>query len=250
MKNLSAGNYALAQACRHWLRDEAEHEKVVPTPNMKFGNAFHRGSEQWILSPDSTAFSWNFKALVEAEGLRAETWAPKVEARLLQWEKSAIKHSWHRLIPEQSFAFNTLTGQTRKLEGKGWRTWQDVDRAREITLTIDGLAAPVDVDDDLVEVYDWKTGRVNAEKDIAQIRICALAAAKYYKVDRAIGHVVYVSDDAVVDLSDGFELDEFDMIGDHGVLERVFALEDSEPRPGTHCKNLYCAARKWCEAKR
>lgn len=246
MKNLSAGNYALATACRFWLRDEAEHEKTPPTPSMKFGNAFHRGAEKWIL--DGGRLLVGFDELVEKEGLVAKTWAPKLERRLRAWIHEAHANHWERLRPEMSFAFNVTTGETRALEGKGWRTWQGVDRTCEATLTIDGMYP--DSSMDVVDVYDWKTGRVNAEKDVAQIRACSLAAARFYNVSRAVGHVVYVEDDSVHDWKEGIELDEFDMLGDQGVLERIFRLEDSEPKPGTHCRSLYCAAREWCEKKR
>jgi hypothetical protein len=44
-------------------------------------------------------------------------------------------------------------------------------------------------------------------------------------------------------------LEEFDFDGLAFQLGWVFRLEDSDPKPGIHCNNLYCAAKESCLKK-
>lgn len=209
---------------------------------MKFGNACHRGAEEWLLSKGAGWKVGDFDRFAEAEGLKAKTWGPKVERRLHVWEHAARDHSWHLLKPEQSLAFNVTTGAARALEGQGWRKYSGVDRTCEITLAIDAN----EVRDGVAHAYDWKTGRVNQVKDLGQIRVCALALARLHGVDKAVGHVVYIDDEECIDYQGGLTVAEFDMLGLEATLERIFRLEDSEPIIGPHCKSLYCPAKESC----
>lgn len=238
MKNLSAGNYALATTCRWWLRDEAEHEKTPPTQPMMFGNAVHRCIEHTLLGNGIL----DFAAAATKEGLRGPSWPGKVKRRYESWVMAAEEHAWRVLKPEKAFAFNTTTGAARELVGEGFRKYIGVDRSCELTLVIDAL----EVRDGVAHAYDWKTGRVNQTKDIGQIRVCALALARLHGVKHAVGHVVYIDDETCVDYQGGLSVDEFDMLGLEATLERIFRLEDSEPIPGPHCRSLYCAARESC----
>lgn len=238
MKNLSAGNYALATLCQYWLTDEAEHEKSPTTPAMQFGNAVHKCIEIFLQNDEPL-----ISDIVAIVKLRP-SWVPKVERRYHSW-LAAYAQSQGVLQPEVSFAYNVETGFARKLHGNGWQKYSDVNRMCEVTLAIDAHA----MSEDCVDVYDWKTGRMNEKKDIEQARACALVAARFYNLPMARAHVVYIDDETTTDYREGFALDDFDMASIAGTLRGIFKLEDTEPKPGPHCKSLYCAAQKSCTKK-
>lgn len=240
MKNLSAGNYALATLCQWWLTDEAEHEKTPPTDRMRFGNAVHSVIETALHGQFIDAVE--LRRLVSNSGLKP-SWDKKVQARFDAW--FGRFDAWSHLKPEIAFAYNVNTEVARRLEGESWRKYADVDRTCEVTLVIDAHSLA----DGWVDVYDWKTGRLNEQKDVQQIRACAMVAAKFYGVDRAVAHVVYIEDDDVCDFKGGFPIDEFDMASMGSTLRGVFKLADVEPKLGPHCKTLYCPAMKSCSKK-
>ena len=184
MKNLSGGNVALALACQSWLRDDFEHEKTPPTNPMKFGNAVHR-----CIEADIKGERVDIRAFIDAEQLRGPSWPGKVERRYDAWCKWAAKRNREGWLAEKAIAYHVHKDTARWLpDGRGWQKYKDVDRASEIPLVIDLLVPPLD---GVVEVWDWKTGRVNFEKDKPQARACGLGAARLYGVDRARVNLLY-----------------------------------------------------------
>lgn len=242
MKNLSGGNVALSLACQWWLTDEAVLVKQPPTPAMARGNAVHKAIELDLRGGDQAA---NLTAALHANGLKSETGVAKKYERWREWSKTQRRIGW---TPEKAIAYNTRTDTARLLpDTSGWARFNDVDRTCEIPLVIDVVAMGADVHGAYAEVIDWKTGRENAEKDGLQIRACALGAARLFNVSRARTRVVYISETEILERDE--MLEDFDFDGLAFQLGWVFRLEDSAPKPGVHCDNLYCAAKESCLKK-
>jgi hypothetical protein len=243
VKNLSGGNIALSLACQWWLTDESVLVKDPATPAMAQGNAVHKAIELDILG--STDFEANLSAGMKAHGVLSSAGIDRKYAAWRVWAKTNRRVGWS---PEKAIAYNVRTDTARLLpDTKGWSRFSGVDRTCEIPLVIDVVAMGSDVHGPYAEVIDWKTGRENQDKDGMQIRACALGAARLFGVPRARARVIYILEDEVIERDE--MLEEFDFDGLAFQLGWVFRLEDSDPKPGVHCNNLYCAAKESCLKK-
>lgn len=243
MKNLSGGNTALALACQWWLTDEAVLVKEPTTPSMAKGNAVHKAIELDIRG--SADFEANLAAGMKAHGVTSAAGIDKKYAAWREWAKTRRRVGW---APEKAIAYDARNDKSRLLpDTPGWFRFNDVDRSCEIPLVIDVIAMGSDENGPYAEVIDWKTGRENHDKDGMQIRACALGAARLFGVSRARARVVYISEENVFERDE--MLEEFDFDGLAFQLGWVFRLEDSAPKPGAHCNNLYCAAKESCLKK-
>jgi len=95
-----------------------------------------------------------------------------------------------------------------------------------------------------VLVYDWKTG--SGEGAGPQLRTLSLMAARAWKTETATGAALEVTGAGVKEVAHEHH-DAFALAGIAGGLSDLLAfIPGAEPRPGTHCGELYCPARATC----
>jgi hypothetical protein len=161
----------------------------------------------------------------------------------------------HRYAVEVSFALNIATGDAREL---GRELERDAARAMAKPGEMVGTADLVGLTVESVVIHDWKSGRGHVDRaDVNwQTKTYALAAARTYGRDRAIGSIIRVLDDGTV-WYDYFDMDALDLDAHEAALRALMAERDRvlalapEDRPalheGEHCR--YCPALRFCPAK-
>ena len=102
-------------------------------------------------------------------------------------------------------------------------------------------------------VRDWKTGRPTGARaaDNHQLRLCALAASRFFKANRVRVELAFV-DDSGVQL-DGADYTAFDLAlaaGEMRDLRKKLLGGPTAPAPGPHCTDGYCPLRGICPATR
>ena len=233
---VSASNLGLLAHCRYYARPEVKWPWDPMGPAAAFGVALHALAETAVIlddvrSPPESAPK--YKELdAEQQGRLARVWA-----LLAQWIYDNRKATWK---PELKLAWDHAADRGRVLPSAGPRDYSAA-KAEELT----GTADVVSVEDGTVYVYDFKSGKAEADSYAPQMRALSLFAARAFGVDRAVAVVVKANEDGIFETRyelDGMELDAIaaELAG------YLAAVPDATPTPGTHCTEMYCKLRAVC----
>lgn len=189
----------------------------------------------------------------------------KVEYALSSEGEEAMVHhavAWLRghvgnLESEVPYAWDPMTDDGSRLDGAiddlgigGHRLYDDPEWWREIR-GICGLSAsaiPMTIDlleigDGTATIYDWCTGTTDKR---AQLQTNALAVARTHGIT-SVRLVTLRLTPASLTEEDHGTLDEADLAAlAEEFAALVAAIPDAEPRPGMHCRELYCSAKGAC----
>lgn len=237
MREPSASQLALASACQHpWTSGTRWPEDTSSIPIA--GKRIHRIIEGAItgeavfpeaLAPPLTASEVD---TVLATAARA--------TELVERERTQV--AWQRA--ELWLRYNVERGDVKTVAPGAWREpgwWSSIlDYVAEI--------APGEL-----LVRDWKTGRPTGAKaeDSAQLRLCAVAAARYFGANRVRVELAFIDPSDV--WIDGAVFDRFDLAcfaDDLRKLRRRIIGGPTPPVPGPHCTDAYCPLRGVCPATR
>ncbi len=146
---------------------------------------------------------------------------------------------------ETAFVYDVISGNVRFLGQRIGRNYGEL-APTEIPFSADAIGHS----DDKVWVVDWKTGyrKVTPAAKNWQLRLAALAVAKYYGKDQALVAVVYTRGKVWYDWAEK-PFDAMDLEGFAQELKDAYVKWTSEtPRftTGSHCS--YCAALTSCPA--
>ena len=150
------------------------------------------------------------------------------------------------LHAEVALCFDPQTGAARVLgTGIGREYEKHGKRPNEIA----GTADLVIVMSDRVLVYDWKTGSSPLARYRWQLRGLGCMAARAYARPEASWFAVKVGEGACEELAE--YMDREDLEGAELEMCRVWSESTAALpvlRPGPHCSDGYCRARKTCTA--
>lgn len=156
------------------------------------------------------------------------------------------RHSMRR--PEMALAYNVQTGQARELVQRDQRDFSDV-RPGELW----GRPDLVYVMMGKLHVRDYKSGwgaRGASAREHAQLRACALAAARWHGCSSVVVEFGLLDEYGVHVVGD--ELDPFALgeiaAGLADVVARIEAAEHPRPTPGRWCHSEYCPVASVCPA--
>lgn len=237
MREPSASQLALAAACQHpWTSGTRWPEETSSIPIA--GKRVHRILEgavtgeavfPEVLAPPLSASEVETVLATAAQG----TALIERERSTMAWQKAEL---WLRYCVETGAVKLVQPGTGRE---PGW--WSSI---------IDYVAetAPGEI-----LVRDWKTGRPTGAKaeDSAQLRLCALAAAKYFGARRVWVELAFIDPGDV--WFNGVRFDRFDLAcfaDDLRKLRRRIIGGPTPPVPGPHCTDSYCPLRGVCPATR
>lgn len=238
MRRLSASRLHIARHCTYWLRDEVPVDDK-PSYASRGGTAFHSAAEETIHhgSPNLAGIADHNRLTarqVEVLGAQHRRW--------LAWYQGLAESIRSAMRPEIAMAWDPEAGEAKELPSKGHRDYSAAG-PRAITGTADAVA----VIDGVAHVWDWKSGGMYVEPPAKNPQILGLAlmAAGIAGVRKVVGHIVRVSEDDCLPLSDS--LDEMDLVAQEYELGQIAArmTPDAEPNP-TPGGCRYCPAREHC----
>ncbi len=237
--HFSASKRRLLQRCAWWARPDVELPPWDPTEAAERGTALHRVAAGEAYETVAEEYGYDVEELAELVAVWREWWPEFVNGGL--GGVTMAPHAVHGRT-EVPYAYDTATGAARELPGEGQRDYSDASETE-----VPGTADVVIVDPHFVVTIDLKTGR--PPKTLAeyreQLEHNALAATRVHGVEEAVIMVAHVTPAGVeVDVD---RLDALDLAGVAGALAaEVASIPNAEPRPGAHCRDLYCPALAVC----
>lgn len=166
------------------------------------------------------------------------------------WKESPLsRETW---VHEQAMAYDPRTGTGMLLAEKG----RDYSKAPagwipgtdDMHTVVHGkLTDPGYGIYSRLVVCDLKTGRQEHTEPAAtnkQLRALALTLCRALNCSEATVIIAFVSEDGVRE--DRAQLDALDLLGIEGELRELIAAGPTPPRPGHHCRDLYCPAIAVC----
>ena len=243
-QRFTASALSRARQCLYSFRDDVPLVQDTPGPAARLGTAFHKLAEAHIQGTDTTvtrvAFANNLPPSLVSQ-LR-ELW----HAFLGWWPTAKGLLPWRAELP---FAADVERGTARVTKMLRDRVYDA--QPHEVV----GRADAVAIDDPVVHVIDWKTGRTPIESAATnpQLRFLAACAMLAYGARAARVIVVRVgdtglwSDEAPMFSSDIPELfDELALMKLTIPTSRPVPSKDIHGSPSTTCK--WCPARGACPA--
>ncbi len=224
--NPSASKLPLLARCAWWARpDVALPVQDEPSVASLLGTALHAVADDADLSETAAALD------VDEDDLAA-----LAENYALWWPGFSSGKEWRKEVP---FALDVTTGVARRLPSKGQRDYSAASDS-EVPGTCDAVA--------LGEVLDLKTGR--GTKTVAKYReqlehaaLCLVATSE--GIDDVTPTIAHVHADGVT--VDSAHWDAFDLADAAERLRNsVAAIPTAKPRPGQHCRDLFCPALSCC----
>lgn len=228
----SASKTELMARCGFWQGPHAVYAEDVGHPAQSDGTQFH-GLACAIAGGEEYTGEVSERATLMALGV-----APLLFA--LRDEHPAGSQTW----PEVAMAWDHVTDTTTILHvGRQGRDYG------EAAAGFCGTADLVVVTPSRVIVYDYKTARPGHDPAdaTAQLRACALMAARAYGKSDASYAAVVVNDNGVWP-DELTHLDAFDLDTIASELRALLTADytDAKPTPGPHCSERYCPARTTC----
>lgn len=226
----SASRLLVLPHCQYWAREEVPPDPDAPSKAGDTGKRFHSLADCALEGGQPESFD-----------LQDEARAQSLMRAWPKWWNSFHGGRWFR--SEVPLLYDWQTGAVREMP-RGWANGPRHREPTEIPAIIDLLCAH---DSETVGVYDYKTGsKIDSPGTNWQLLLCALAAARWYRVSRAIVGFVYPRsrDPYIVDPAEVSALDLFDFESD---LRRLMgSRHESEPKRGDWC--FRCGARQSCPA--
>ena len=237
---VSASNLSLLAFCRYYARPEVKWPWDPMGPAAAFGVALHALAEEAIRSNDAKAIeAFHAPKWGELDAEQKERLS-RVWGLLRDWIRA--KHEPKFWQAELKLAWDPIADRGRVLPSSGPRDYSAAT-VTEITGTAD-VVAP-DIKAGTVYVYDFKSGKAEADSYAPQMRALCLLAARAFGVSNAVAVVVKASEEGIVETD--YEFDELELDAIAGELAGyIAAVPTSEPTPGSHCTELYCKLRAVC----
>jgi hypothetical protein len=245
-EDFSLSQGPLAARCSYFVRDEVPWFESPPGDAGKQGNAFHDAAEAWLVTRADVELEPICAAndVTDAEGRRR---VRLLFSRWLLWVAERARIGW---VPEVTFAYRWTSDSARELgRGLSRDEMRRLRAADERTGTCDVMTWAEDAQGLYLHVLDWKTGHreVDDPNHNLQLRAYGLFAARALGVSRVKVTVVHVSETGV-DARSSSVLDAFSLDLVRAELRSILVHPDAEPKPGTHCAEMYCPAAQGCSA--
>ncbi len=222
MMRVTASKVGLLSYCQWWARSEAKWDTRTSSAADR-GTRFHAAIAKAVRTGERDTSEL-------AEDIRQEY------EHAFAWLDALPRGP--RIDEEVAFAWDP-DSDTAEVLGV-------IDRQYKPTSRLCGTADLVvnDAGAGEVWVFDWKTG--SGEGAGPQLRVLGLMAARAYGVDTVRVAALEVSKSGVNEVA-WETLDAFALAGIAGDLaEQLASIKDAEPKPGSHCGELYCPARLTC----
>jgi hypothetical protein len=224
---VSASKVGLLAHCQAFARPEMEWDNRSSEAAER-GTRFHTAIARWIASDRLGDF-------VIEDDIREEYEQAKAWVESLGSNRPPLR-------VEVAFAWDPATDKAELLGS----TNRDYSRGQgklcgtaDLVMLVQNGGAPT-----AAMVWDWKTG--SGENAGPQLRALGLMVARAYQVEHVTVAALEVRASGVAEVARE-ELDGFALAMLAGELaEQVAAIPTAEPRPGSHCGELYCPARLSC----
>ena len=215
---VSASNLGLLAHCQYYARPEVKWPWDPMAPAAAFGVALHALAEMAVERGDVAIEAGRAPKYEELDWEQRDRLA-RVWEHLSAWIVEYRQPSWRA---ELKLAWDPTTDTGRVLPSAGPRDYSAA-KAEELT----GTADVVSVEDGTVYVYDFKSGRAEADSYAPQMRALSLFAARAFGVDRAVAVVVKANEDGIFDTRyeiDAMELDAIAAVQEARVKELGFFM--------------------------
>jgi len=244
--SMSKGGLVLA--CSHWARADVPWSDDETGEAAAVGNALHALCDAWIKVHTGTHAAM---LRLEDAAARCDVSADSLPRLRLLWASALEWLTLHTRIgwqPERAYAWDFVDDAGRELPTSGHR---DYSQARPSEWC--GTADCVTWDDATLVVYDWKSGRADLATYDGQMAALAVAAARAHGAASVRVVLVRFRDDG-----EPPEVREraFDSLDLESYADRFAEALDgaayltAEPKPGPHCDEMYCPARRACPASK
>lgn len=233
---VTASKVGLLSYCQWWAREEATWDTRTSAAADR-GTRFHVAIARYVATSEHGKASGvdDLDDDIRDEYKHAVRW---VEENVFgpSVDRPRARDCTRDIDEEQAFAWDPVSDTAVFLDV--------IDRQYRPTSRLCGTADLVVLDAYGLRVYDWKTGSgANAGP---QLRTLGLMAARAYGVDTVRVAALEVSKSGVNEVCVE-TLDSFDLAGIASDLaEQIASIDTAEPKPGSHCGELYCAARLSC----
>ncbi len=230
MKRLSLSKVEHASSCKYPFRADVD---VPGSPPNEFAVA-------------GTELGEAIHALIN--GLPIPELCDRAATFFDRWCQAYDLPSFGICMSEASFAFNTVTGETRWL---GMNIGRDYAGAGQTSEEICGSIDLACMKDGVLTVYDWKSGRQHylTRFKNPQVRGYAAILARHLGVDFVRAVIVVVDEDGVKEYPDEmYRVDIDDTLTYIMGLDEEIELLSPEPVAGPHCKKHYCGLAATCPA--
>ncbi len=218
---VSASKIGLLEHCQAFARPEMKWD-YSSSPAAERGTRFHAAIAAYTLG--------NAPVVAEATAAGFE--------QACKWLRNLTDTGATFIKVEVAFAWDPKNDSASRLD--------IVDRAYPPTSRLCGTADLVCFIDDVFHVFDWKTG--DASNAGPQLRLLGLMASRAFGVAPVVVSALEARADDIYEVGRE-ELDDFALAALAGeVAEQLAAVESAEPKPGSHCSDLYCPARLHCPA--
>jgi hypothetical protein len=220
----TASKVGLLAFCQWWATPEAEWTWTTSDAADR-GTRFHKAIANYTETRK--------RAEVD-EDLREEY------AQACDWVDSLGSHD-DVVKVERAFAWDLMTDTAEEIGSD--RDYRKA--AGRLCGTVDLiLLARIDGKYVAAMVWDWKTG--SGENSGPQLRALGLMVARAYGLENVTVAALEVRASGVTEVARE-ELDEFALSAVAGELaEQIASIPNAEPKPGSHCGDLYCPARLSC----
>jgi len=203
-----------------------------------FGSAVHAFAEVWIRERNK-AGKPSRQAIEQIAKYQDDARFKVVTGHLRTWLEENCQAGW---LPEVAFAWDHTTDTGREIRGDYQRDYRSLT-ATELAGTADVVVRGAHA----VQVYDFKTGKADADSYGAQMGALALFVARAWNVERATAIVVKVDEDGVREHPVAFDAMDLDGAA-HELADNIAKIPASKPQPGAHCAEMYCRLRSVCPA--
>lgn len=234
MREPSASHLALAQLCAHPFTSGIRWPYEEQSDAGAFGDIVHSGAE--AIETGEAVFPALYAGLDDAEARKLYRCVDAARDLLALTPPQDEAHA------ELELRYHVDTGRVRQAK-RG-----DARAPGEWTVRIDWVG----VRNGVVLVRDWKTGKqsytANAKAN-PQVRLGAVAAARFFGVRRARVELVHLDEDGhTVDGADFDALDLGAIAAEMRALRRSLTRGPTPPVPGAHCTQQFCKLRGICPA--
>jgi hypothetical protein len=253
--SFSASRASLLSKCKYSFRADVRAQidalpERPPSQEAQCGRTLHRAAE-WRINLGHTD-----KLLKAAMQFGVVAEVPRLALQWVHMERwirdMAMECSWEA---EVKFALDIGRRVAHRLYALGERDYSEA-LPGEIPMTLDVLSSTTDHNDRPPRFYDWKTGR-HGDGYSGQMGLNALAVADWLadtrpdywqKWQRVEGGVLHVTPEGI-DSSRVRVFDKFDLTAIATDLARdLEGIEESQPAPGDHCREMFCKAFSVCPA--
>jgi hypothetical protein len=230
----SASHLALAKLCAHPFTSGIKWPWEEQGDAGRFGDRVHLGCE--ALETGEAVYPAIYAYLSDEE-CRKLDWCVEGARELLALTPGLVD-----VEVELDLRYHVETGAVRRAAPG------ESKRPGEWTVKIDWVA----LTGDTVLVRDWKTGKqkhLDKARENPQVRLGAVAAARYFGVKRARVELVHLEEDGhMIDGADFDRLELAAIASELRALRRSLTGGPTPPTPGAHCTTHFCKLRGVCSA--